>query len=223
MIRVSIQKRISDSWLIPSAMPPLRSMTFRDASLSGATVKSTRGFGRAVSADADLVPAVAASSPACVVASIDGVIADVIPRTASIDGALEQEGEADLTLAGHIYFEFGSAVLVPRAAADLATVATQVREAGVPALDVVGDTDSVGSDADNLALSQARAASVVAALQPQLPGVTLTPDGRGETELVAEETTEDGQDDPVARALNRRVTTTRRLTCPTPLADAAMV
>ena len=42
----------------------------------------------------------------------------------------------------------------------------------------------------NLALSQARAASVVAAQQPQLPGVTLTPDGRGETELVAEETTE---------------------------------
>ena len=63
----------------------------------------------------------------------------------------------------------------------------------------------------------------MAALQPQLPGVTLTPDGRGETELVAEETTEDGQDDPVARALNCRVTITRRLTCPTPLADAAMV
>ena len=158
-----------------------------------------------------------------VIASVDGVIADVIPRTASIDGALEQEGEADFTLAGDIYFEFGSAVLVPRAAADLATVAAQVREAGVPALDVVGDTDSVGSDADNLALSQARAASVVAALQPHLPGVTLTPDGRGEIELVAEETTEDGQDDPVARALNRRVTITRRLTCPTPLADAAMV
>lgn len=61
---------------------------------------------------------------------------------------------------------------MPRAAADLATVAAQVREGGVPPLDVVGHTDSVGSDADNLALSQARAASVVAALQPLLPGVT---------------------------------------------------
>lgn len=158
-----------------------------------------------------------------VIASVDGVIADVISRTASIDGALEQEDEADFTLAGDVYFKFGSAVLVPRAAADPAIVAAQVREAGVPALDVVGDTDSVGSDADNLAPSQARAVSVVAALQPLLPGVTLTPDGRGETELVAQETTEDGQDDPVARALNRRVTITRRLTCPTPLADAAMV
>jgi len=88
-----------------------------------------------------------------VVASVDGVVADVIPRTASIDGALEQDGEADFTLAGDVYVEFGSAVLVPRAAADLATVAAQVRKAGLPALDVVGNTDSVGSDADNLALS----------------------------------------------------------------------
>ena len=107
-----------------------------------------------------------------VVASVDGVIADVISRRASIDGALEQEGEAEFTLAGDVYFECGSAVLVPRAAADPATVAAQVREAGVPALDVVGHTDSVGSDADNLALSQARAAAIVAALQPRLPGVT---------------------------------------------------
>ena len=107
-----------------------------------------------------------------VVASVDGVVADVIPRTASIDGALEQEGEADFTLTGDVSFEFGSAVLVPRAAADLATVAAQVREAGVPALHVFGHTDSVGSDVDDLALSQARAASVVAALQPLLPRVT---------------------------------------------------
>jgi len=143
-----------------------------------------------------------------VVASVDGVIAQVIPRTASADGALEQEGEADFTLSGDVYFEFGSAVLVPRATADLATVAAQVREAGVTALDIVGHTDTVGSDASNQTLSEQRAASVVAALQQQLPGVTLTAQGRGETELIAAETTEDGQDDLVARALNRRVTIT---------------
>ena len=82
-----------------------------------------------------------------VVASVDGVIADVIPRTASIDGAFEQEGEADVTLAGDVSFEFGAAVLVPRTAADLATVrrrcagpalrrwtssATPIRSAGTP-------------------------------------------------------------------------------------------
>ncbi len=112
-----------------------------------------------------------------VVASVDGVIADVILRTASIDGALEQEGEADFTPCGLRLLRVRLRRPGAGAAADLATVAAQVREAGVPALDVVGDTGSVGSDADDLALSQARAASVVAALQPQLPGVTLTPDG----------------------------------------------
>jgi OOP family OmpA-OmpF porin len=97
---------------------------------------------------------------------------------------------------------------VPRATADLAAVAAQVREAGVTALQVVGHTDTVGSDASNQVLSEDRAASVVAALQPQLPGVTLNAEGRGERELVAAETTEDGQDDPAGRALNRRVTIT---------------
>ena len=137
-------------------------------------------------------------------AAVEGVVAEIVPRTASEDGALEQEGDAEFTLAGDVYFEFGSAVLVPRAAADLASVAEQVRAAGVTSLEVVGHTDSVGSDGDNQTLSEARAASVVAALQPQLPGVTLVAAGRGETEPVAAETTEDGQDDPAGRALNRR-------------------
>lgn len=141
-----------------------------------------------------------------VAAAVEGVVAEVVPRTASEDGALEQEGEAEFTLAGDVYFDSGSAVLLPRATADLAAVAAQVREAGVTSLQVVGHTDTVGSDESNQVLSEDRAASVVAALQPLLPGVTFAAEGRGETELVAAETTEDGQDDPAGRALNRRVT-----------------
>ncbi|MFC3689680.1 OmpA family protein [Aquipuribacter hungaricus] len=141
-----------------------------------------------------------------VTAAVEGVVAEIVPRTASEDGALEQQGDAEFTLAGDVYFDSGSAVLLPRATADLAAVAAQVQEAGVTALQVVGHTDTVGSDESNQVLSEARAASVVAALQPQLPGVTLVAEGRGETELIAAETTEDGQDDPVGRALNRRVT-----------------
>lgn len=146
------------------------------------------------------------ASVAGVVASVEGVVADVVGRTASEDGALEQEGESDFVLSGDVYFDSGSAELLPRATADLRAVAEQVREAGVTDLLVVGHTDTVGSDESNQVLSEDRAASVVAALQPQLPGVTLTAEGRGETELVAEETTEDGEDDPAGRALNRRVT-----------------
>ncbi len=141
-----------------------------------------------------------------VVASVDGVVADVVPRTASDDGALVQEGAADFTLAGDVYFDPGSAVLLPRASADLAEVAAQVREADVTSVEVVGHTDTVGSAASNQVLSEDRAASVVAFLQPRLPEVTFSTEGRGETELVATERTEDGEDNPAGRALNRRVT-----------------
>lgn len=143
-----------------------------------------------------------------VIATVDGVVADVVPRTASADGALEQAGESDFVLAGDVYFDTGSAALLPRATADLRTVADQVQESGVTALLVVGHTDSVGSTSDNQALSESRAASVVAALQPLLPGVTLVAEGRGESEPVADERTSDGEDDPAGRALNRRVTIT---------------
>lgn len=130
-----------------------------------------------------------------------GVVAEVDGVVATVEGVV-----ADFTLAGDVYFDSGSAVLLPRATADLAAVAGQVRQAGVTALLVVGHTDTVGSDESNQVLSDERAAAVVAALHPQLPGVTLTAEGRGETELVAAETTEDGEDDPAGRALNRRVT-----------------
>jgi len=160
-----------------------------------------------------LPPAAAAGTGAVarvdgVRAAVDGAVATVVPRTASADGALEQEGEADFVLAADVYFDFGSAVLLPRAVEDLARVAGQVREAGVTRLLVVGHTDSISSAESNQVLSEQRAAAVVAVLQPQLPGVTLSAEGRGETEPVAVETTDDGQDDPAGRALNRRVTIT---------------
>ncbi|WP_336921519.1 OmpA family protein [Aquipuribacter sp. SD81] len=138
--------------------------------------------------------------------TVDGVIAEVVPRTSSEDGALEQEGTSDFTLAGDVYFAFDSADLAPRAAGDLAAVAAQLSEAGVEDVLVVGHTDSMGSDSYNQELSEARAAAVVTALEPRLPGVTLTAEGRGESEPVAEERTETGADDPEGRALNRRVT-----------------
>lgn len=139
------------------------------------------------------------------VADVLGIVADVVPRVATLDGGLQTEGEADFTLASDVYFAFGSADLLPQATADLQALATRAQEAAVEALVVVGHTDAVGDDASNQALSEARAASVVAALGPLLPGVTLTAEGRGETEPVAEET-RDGADFPEGRALNRRVT-----------------
>lgn len=65
---------------------------------------------------------------------------------------------------------------------------------------VIGHTDDVGSEADNQALSEARAESVARFLQSN--GVQpdlITTEGRGEAEPVADNSTDEG------RALNRRV------------------
>lgn len=67
---------------------------------------------------------------------------------------------------------------------------------------IVGHTDSRDSDAHNQTLSERRAEAVEAALADRLPGVEFTVEGRGETEPIASNSTEEG------RALNRRVTIT---------------
>ena len=65
---------------------------------------------------------------------------------------------------------------------------------------VVGHTDSVGSEANNLALSIARAETVRGVMAPFLDDASrLTAEGRGEVEPIA------SNDDPTGRAENRRV------------------
>ena len=83
-----------------------------------------------------------------VAAAVEGVVAEIVPRTASEDGALEQEGDAEFTLAGDVYFDSGSAVLLPRATADLAAVAAQVggKGGGKADMAMAGGTDPAGLD-----------------------------------------------------------------------------
>lgn len=139
------------------------------------------------------------------VTPVRGIVADVVPRTGSIDGALVSEGSSEFTLASDVYFAFDSAALEPRATEDLQQVAEAVQEAGVNELLVVGHTDSVGDDAYNQTLSEARATAVRDVLTSLLPGATVLAEGRGESEPVAEET-RDGAPSPEGQALNRRVT-----------------
>lgn len=64
---------------------------------------------------------------------------------------------------------------------------------------VEGHTDSAGDAADNLSLSNRRAASVVTYLRAAGVVQTLTPEGRGETQLLCEDETDE------CNARNRRV------------------
>lgn len=132
---------------------------------------------------------------------------DLFLVTGPVDGAVSDAVAPDeqvFTAAADVFFAFGQAELSERARTELDRVATLISEAGLRAVEVVGHTDAVGSDADNLALSGRRAEAVRAVLAERLPGATLTARGVGEAEPVAPEQV-NGADNPDGRAANRRV------------------
>lgn len=74
-------------------------------------------------------------------------------------------------------------------------------------LEVRGYTDSKGSAAYNLDLSQRRANNIARILEDEYPNLAgrIRPVGLGTSDPVAPNTRPDGSDDPVGRARNRRV------------------
>jgi outer membrane protein OmpA-like peptidoglycan-associated protein len=138
----------------------------------------------------------------------------------------ESPGQAQLTLQSDVLFQFDKSNLMPKALAILRSVAQQIKARARGPVQVTGYTDSVGSDAVNVPLSQARARSVVKALTPLTPGVSYSSQGLGSADPVAPNTNPDGSDNPAGRALNRRVTVAFaaapiRPTPPAPIASAA--
>ena len=110
-----------------------------------------------------------------------------------------------IRLPGDVLFAFGSAELTPAAREAIAAVDDEIGD-GTGTVTIEGHTDAIGSDADNQALSERRAAAVRGALEAALgSGYQYTSVGFGETRPVAPNTKPDGSDDPDGRALNRRV------------------
>lgn len=99
-----------------------------------------------------------------------------------------------------ISFEPGSGTLDGAAAPILDAVATILEDCGELPLEIQGHTDSQGRESMNLALSQNRAQSVLAALRDRriLTG-TFAAKGYGETTPIADNGTEEG------REANRRI------------------
>lgn len=119
---------------------------------------------------------------------------------------VETPDRVTITLHTDVLFQFAKSNLTPRARAILNALATTIKSRAVGRVQVTGYTDSIGTDQVNIPLSQARAAAVVAALKPGLPGVTFHATGLGSSDPVAPNTKQDGPDNPAGRALNRRVT-----------------
>ena len=87
---------------------------------------------------------------------------------------------------------------IPTAAAAVADIPDGAEVA------VVGHTDSVGSDADNLTLSKERARAVADVIEDERDDLELDVSGKGEKDPVAAND-KGGEDNPEGREKNRRV------------------
>lgn len=104
-----------------------------------------------------------------------------------------------------IRFATGKADILPESQATVAEIAAMLKKRPTLNVGVEGHTDSTGTPESNLALSKARAESVVSALRTAGIGANrLTPAGYGQNRPIADNRTEDG------RARNRRVEIVRK-------------
>lgn len=136
---------------------------------------------------------------------MSGAVRDMVEGSGGDIAMRETEDSIVLSVTSDVLFEFDSAALTPPARQTLAQIALVLVQGDDRAVQVVGHTDSKGSDDYNQRLSQERAASVVAFLtESDVPPDRLQAVGRGESEPVAENEV-NGADNPEGRAQNRRV------------------
>lgn len=114
--------------------------------------------------------------------------------------------ERRLGVVADALFDFDKSNLRPEAEETLAAAGPEIAKLGGKPARIEGHTDAIGSDAYNMKLSDARAASVREWLVTRgiVPPATATK-GFGKTSPVAPNTTSDGRDDPEGRQKNRHV------------------
>lgn len=94
----------------------------------------------------------------------------------------------------NIFFASGSARLLEASTVELQFLTDLLRDRTGMKIEIMGHTDNVGAQADNMALSQARAAAVRDYLIAQgIDGQRITAVGYGETRPVADNATPDGR------------------------------
>jgi len=129
------------------------------------------------------------------------------PATAAkgCDGALTSGAAASgvsqskITLQADTLYDFDKASLKPEGMATLDKIAADLKKIKLEVIIAVGNTDSVGTDAYNMALGQRRAQSVKAYLTSKgVDGSRIYTESKGKSNPVATNATEEG------RAKNRR-------------------
>ncbi|WP_241255996.1 OmpA family protein [Candidatus Protofrankia californiensis] len=143
--------------------------------------------------------------PAAAIRPIDVERAVVALRTERHDGS-----GVTVTISSDVLFAFDSADLTEVARGQLAGIAAQISKA-TSTIGVNGYTDSTGTPAYNVILSQRRANAVADLLRPKAPpGVLVSATGHGAANPVTPNTNPDGSDNSAGRGQNRRVGITYR-------------
>jgi OOP family OmpA-OmpF porin len=139
----------------------------------------------------------AAWTPATAAKGCDGFLA---PKAAAAKPAAKPKvTQTKITLQADTLYDFDKATLKPEGKATLDKVAADLGKIRLEVIIAVGNTDSVGSDAYNMALGQRRAQSVKAYLISKgVDGGRIYTESKGKSNPVATNATAEG------RAKNRR-------------------
>jgi outer membrane protein OmpA-like peptidoglycan-associated protein len=120
----------------------------------------------------------------------------------------QQSGRSlSMNLSGDVLFDYDKAALRPEAEQALKKVAVVLSQFPESKVTVEGYTDSKGTKAANMQLSRGRAQAVKDWLIKNggVLATNISTKGLGEQYPVAPNTNKDGTDNPLGRALNRRV------------------
>ena len=144
-------------------------------------------------ADGSLCWRDAAWTPATAAKGCDGALA---PKAAAAASGVSQ---SKITLQADTLYDFNKADLKPEGKATLDKIARDLSKIKLEVIIAVGNTDSVGTDAYNMALGQRRAQSVKAYMTSKgVDGSRIYTESKGKSNPVATNATEEG------RAKNRR-------------------
>lgn len=196
--------------MIPVDRPTPRSRLHRPlASIAVALPLAALGASATAAGDEpltiDSLPAVSDSAIADQRVSIDvpELTAITVPDIETFEPEVEESGdETVVSLQTDVLFRFGEATLTSSAKDAVAAAVAELPDDAE--VEVVGHTDSIGSDADNQKLSTQRARSVAEVIETERDDLSLDVSGRGESDPV-EPNERGGEDNPQGREKNRRV------------------
>jgi outer membrane protein OmpA-like peptidoglycan-associated protein len=138
--------------------------------------------------------------------SYSGAVTELNKDLAEL-GAEKRGTEIKVSLSGDVLFDFDRWDVKKEAESVLKKLVKGIRELGWKHIIIEGHTDSKGSEAYNLRLSEKRAEAVKEwfVTKGGLGNIQFETKGYGESRPVAPNTKPDGSDNPDGRAKNRRV------------------